>query len=129
MKFCILFILSFLFVFFSCKKEEDPAPIVRTDVLVSSSLKDWGYFKKGSYWIYKDSIDNSIDSVYVTSITVSTSTTTAHNVENIIIRFNNPEYDYALVSYPFDRIEKEGRGIQLFSTLLIRLQQVLTDRE
>ncbi len=87
MKFCILFILSFLFAFTSCKKDEDTPPVVRTDVLVSSSLKDWGYFKKGSYWIYKDSIDNSLDSVYVTSITVSTSTTTAHNVENITIRF------------------------------------------
>lgn len=108
MKSYTLFILSFLFVFTSCKKEEDPAPVVRTNVLVSSSLIGWGYFKKGSYWIYKDSIDNSIDSVYVTSITVSTSTTTAHNVENIIIRFNDPEYDYALVSYPYDRLEKRG---------------------
>ncbi|MDZ4664876.1 MAG: hypothetical protein SGJ15_08380 [Bacteroidota bacterium] len=108
MKFITLFILSFICVFTSCEKEEDPVPVVRTDVLVTPALKEWGYFKKGSYWIYKDSIDNSIDSVYITSITVSTSTSTAHNIENITIRFNDPDYEYALCSYPYDRIERRG---------------------
>jgi hypothetical protein len=96
-------------IFFSCKKQdEDPPPTPRTDFPVSAAIKSWGYFKKGSYWIYKDSVDNSFDSVYVTNITVSTSTTTAHNVENISIEFNDAAYNYALVSYPFDRLEKRG---------------------
>jgi hypothetical protein len=102
-------ILAVLIVFSACKKkEEDPPPVQRTDFPVSASIKSWGYFKKGSYWIYKDSIDNSFDSIYVTNVTVNTSTTTAHNVENISIEFNDPAYNYALVSYPFDRLEKRG---------------------
>jgi hypothetical protein len=106
-KSCIA-ILTFFIILSSCKKEDDPVPVVRTDFPVSAAVKSWGYFKKGSYWIYKDSVDASIDSIYVTSVTVSTSTTNTHNVENITIRFNDPEYDYALVSHPFDRLEKRG---------------------
>lgn len=108
MKFCAP-ILVILFVLLSCKKqEEDPAPVTRTDFPVSAAIKSWGYFKKGSYWIYRDSLDASIDSIYVTKVTVATSTTNTHNVENITIQFNDPQYDYAIVSYPFDRLERRA---------------------
>lgn len=107
MKFCV-YILAILFVFLSCKKEEDPQPVSRTDFPVSAAIKSWGYFKKGSYWIYKDSLDNTLDSIYVTNVSVTTSTTNTHNVENFSIEFNDPYYNYALVSYPFDRLEKRA---------------------
>ena len=35
---------------------------------IPSELKDWGYFKEGSYWIYKESNTNKIDSIYVVSV-------------------------------------------------------------
>jgi hypothetical protein len=101
-------IACFLIILCSCKKDEDPPAAPRTDFPVSSAIKSWSYFKKGSYWIYKDSIDNSFDSVYVTNVSVLTSTTNSYNVENISIEFNDPAYNYAIVSYPFDRLEKRG---------------------
>lgn len=108
MKIHVSILLSLVF-FLSCKKNEtDPPAEPRTDFPVSASIKTWGYFKKGSYWIYKDSADASIDSIYVKNVTVVTSTTNAHNVENISIEFNDPSYNYALVSYPFDRLEKRA---------------------
>ncbi len=98
-----------LFVFFACKKEDsDPAPEPKTPFPVTQSLKDWGYFKKGSYWIFRDSLTLAIDSVYVTQVSSGTQTTTSHLVDYINISFNDPNYDYTLCSWPYDRLERRG---------------------
>jgi len=72
MKKQILFLLLLNCVF-SCKK--DPTyPDER--ISVPQVLLDYGYFQKGTYWIYQDSTSLDIDSVYVTSSQQSTFITT-----------------------------------------------------
>lgn len=74
----VVVLLGLLFSF--CKKkdsyspEPQPTPAPTTPpkpyrtVYVSNELKEWGLFNVGSYWIYRDSITGSTDSVYVSSI-------------------------------------------------------------
>jgi hypothetical protein len=44
----------------SCKKEIE----TRTYYL-DQGIKDWMYFKKGTYWVYRDSVSGAIDSAWV----------------------------------------------------------------
>ncbi len=46
-----------------------PKPIKKINI--PDSIKSYSFFKIGTYWVYKDSIDGSIDSTYVTSIDTS----------------------------------------------------------
>ncbi|HRC32367.1 MAG TPA: hypothetical protein PK736_02870 [Bacteroidia bacterium] len=60
--------LSFLFfvICFSiagCKKEETTQ--TKYDKRMPQQMLDYGYFKKGTYWIYEDTVSKAIDSVYV----------------------------------------------------------------
>lgn len=65
----------------SCKKENDeqptPAPSAMT-VVVSDELKSYALFKPGSYWIYKNTSDNSIDSIYVKAVDTFSNSTNAY---------------------------------------------------
>jgi hypothetical protein len=68
-------------------------------VHVSNSLKEWGLFNIGSYWIYRDSLTAIIDSVYVSSID-TTYTKDSYKSdsdivnENIHIKVNGNQNDY-----------------------------------
>lgn len=109
MKFGVLFTFVICLLLLSCKKEdEQPAPTPKTNFPVTQAIKDWGYFKKGSYWIMRDSVTLATDSVYVTNVSVGTQTTTSNLVDYITISFSDPNYDYTLVSWPFDRLEHRG---------------------
>nr|MBK9652245.1 hypothetical protein [Bacteroidota bacterium] len=62
------FRLSFLFfvICFSiagCKKEETTQ--TKYDKRMPQQMLDYGYFKKGTYWIYEDTVSKAMDSVYV----------------------------------------------------------------
>lgn len=62
--------LVFLLGFSSCKKENDAQPnpeLVANPVVLSDELKSYGLFQPGSYWIYKNTNDNTLDSIYVTA--------------------------------------------------------------
>jgi hypothetical protein len=108
MKWIFPFALITLLIF-ACKKEDEtPVSQSKTVMPVTQSIKDWGYFKKGSYWIFKDSLTSAIDSVYVTAVSIGTQTTTSNLVDYITISFNDPNYDYTLCSWPFDRMERRG---------------------
>jgi hypothetical protein len=63
----VLTILSVMWIFSTCKKEE-VNPTISNHGKISSNLRAF-LFETGSYWIYKDSITNSLDSTIVTSIT------------------------------------------------------------
>ena len=60
----ILFILILIFVFGACKRDTNTEPKPGTPV-VYQDLTAYSYFKKGTYWIYKDSATSVLDSVYV----------------------------------------------------------------
>ena len=86
-----------------------PAKPYRT-VFVSDSLKSYGEFKVGSYWIFRDSITSLADSVYVNSIT-SYFTTLNYTIDsNIVVEqiqincHGDPIFSHVLCSYPKDII-------------------------
>ncbi len=58
-----LFFLAIIGFVSSCCKKDTPPPTY----YVPQELKDWMYYKQGSYWVYQDSASNINDSVYVTS--------------------------------------------------------------
>jgi len=61
--FRLLFYLSVLLFFNSCRKDK---PDNSNEISAQyGQLKDYIYFKKGSYWIYEDK-NGAIDSMYVT---------------------------------------------------------------
>ncbi len=51
----------------SCKKDKASADQTKPikEVRVTSEQKAYGYFSNGSYWIYKASVTNTLDSFYV----------------------------------------------------------------
>ena len=46
-----------------CKKEETTQ--TKYDKRMPQQMLDYGYFKKGTYWIYEDTVSKAMDSVYV----------------------------------------------------------------
>jgi hypothetical protein len=67
--FCLV-CLAFITLSVSCKKDKDeqPTPAPAEPVVLSEELKSYGLFQPGTYWIYKNTSDNSIDSIYVTAV-------------------------------------------------------------
>ncbi len=61
LKFLIILISSFLYI--SCEEEPNYYSIPQI-------LKDWGYFKEGSYWIYQNDSTLITDSIYISSVTM-----------------------------------------------------------
>ncbi len=60
------FIFSvFLIVCYSCRKEKETQPIAYLPVY--EDLKQAFYYKPGTYWIYKDSLNGNVDSFAVVS--------------------------------------------------------------
>ncbi|HEV7232527.1 MAG TPA: hypothetical protein VGO45_14415 [Bacteroidia bacterium] len=77
MKKYILFI-SVLIGLISCKKDKATVyPDKR--IPVPQILADYGYFKKGTYWIYRDTATLALDSVYVTASKQGTEQNTPDN--------------------------------------------------
>ncbi|MBI2269829.1 MAG: hypothetical protein HYU69_05660 [Bacteroidetes bacterium] len=50
----------------ACKRDPKTVPNKGT-ILAPQNLLDYAYFKVGTWWVYKDSITNKRDSLYVTS--------------------------------------------------------------
>lgn len=119
--FCVF--LGVLFSFCHKKGSDEPQPIVNSSstsgthsnppkpyktVYVSNELKEWGLFDVGSYWIYRDSITGVVDSLYVSSIEVTTPTlyyTGDSNVVSETISIKTNGYvSFILSSYPYDHI-------------------------
>jgi hypothetical protein len=61
-------------ILFSCRQEK-PKPPSYTIVL-SQTLKDYAYFRPGTYWIYEDSASHALDSVYVLNASYGTNVVT-----------------------------------------------------
>ncbi|HEV7232513.1 MAG TPA: hypothetical protein VGO45_14345 [Bacteroidia bacterium] len=61
-------------VLFSCKHDA-PTPPSYT-IALSPTLRDYGYFLPGTYWVYEDSASHSLDSVYVLSASTGTNSVT-----------------------------------------------------
>jgi hypothetical protein len=51
-----------ILIFFEACKDDYPT------YFVSDEVKQFGYFQKGSWWLYKDEISGQKDSAYVTSV-------------------------------------------------------------
>jgi len=132
-----------------CKKKEEEVkttnpPAVTPPVVtppkpvrtfsVSNELKQWGLFKIGSYWIYKDSILPVTDSVYVISAITTTALITYKPdtnavVETITINFYSHKPlivpatstfgsffgSLTLRSYPYDIITEPVHGAVVFA--------------
>jgi len=51
----------------SCKKNESekPVPIPVKEIFLHPDATSYLHFKPGSYWVYKDSVSQAIDSVYI----------------------------------------------------------------
>lgn len=108
----------------SCKKDSEIVPPKSTKTIaLTQAIKDWGYFKEGSYWIVKDSIHLSTDSIYVASVSTQQQSYSTHDTtfisEEVHIKFvNAPLYpEIVLSSYPNDHIYLPGeyaKGVILF---------------
>jgi hypothetical protein len=61
--FCILSVIIFCFLD-SCKKDTSGYAIDHSYHL-PQAVKDYTYFKEGTYWVYRDSVSGAEDSVYV----------------------------------------------------------------
>jgi hypothetical protein len=59
---------------FSCRKEKPKPP--NYTIPLSQTLKDFAYFRPGTYWIYEDSASHKLDSVYVLSASYGTNEVT-----------------------------------------------------
>lgn len=108
-----LFILTLLVI--ACKKESNN--VIRTGkavdkptkyIGVSSELKEWAYFKQGSYWIVKDSVNQQIDSVFVSSVSTRTieksySKDSTAIVEEITINFSSAPTSTILFPYKYNK--------------------------
>lgn len=81
-------IMLSVFLLLACKKdtlETESEPPAYKFYPVNSDLKSYGFFKVGSYWIYRiDSASFLTDSVYVTSVTTSTYSTWK-NEDSIVV--------------------------------------------
>ncbi len=66
----VLFLSSILTVlaqsFYSCKSEGGANPPLQTSFPLPNEIKEFMYFKPGTFWIYKDSATNMVDTVTVT---------------------------------------------------------------
>ena len=87
-------------------------------ISLSNKIKEWGYFKVGSYWIMRDSVTGFLDSVYVQSVSTSFHkyyTLSDSNIlaEETTINFgfnaNMPLFlgQLKLASYPYDYISEQ----------------------
>jgi hypothetical protein len=63
-RYLFLFSLLVLTTLYSCQKDKKCREL--SPILLEQEMKDWIYFQPGSYWIYEDSVTNTVDSVYVT---------------------------------------------------------------
>jgi hypothetical protein len=59
---CFYFMLSILGS--SCKDKDDPSP---GTLYLSQDLKDYAYFKVGTWWVYEEETSHDFDSVYLYS--------------------------------------------------------------
>jgi hypothetical protein len=59
---------TLLCLFNSCKPEEKPHPNIYKGPYYLGEVKDYLYFKPGSYWIYKNNVTNQIDTWTMLSI-------------------------------------------------------------
>jgi hypothetical protein len=59
---------TLLCLFHSCKPEEKPHPNIYKGPYHLGEVKDYLYFKPGSYWIYKNNVTNQIDTWTMLSI-------------------------------------------------------------
>ncbi len=139
MRLSLIIGICILSVFFAhCKKDDNniiktglyPRPTI--SVPISNEIKEWGYFKPGSYWIVRDSSTQTLDSVYVISVTTQLSTYPYNNdtsvvAEEIKVSFSSNIFysSYTLSSYPFDRIkEPYSMHFVVFQTDTTHLEKV-----
>ena len=60
-------ILVVILLFSTCRKKDDATPYAPYHAKISSNLYPY-LFDNGSYWIYKDSLTNNLDSTIITGI-------------------------------------------------------------
>ena len=98
----VILISSVIIICSSCVKDISPKVLIEKEVKVSSSLKEWALFKAGTYWIYRDSISNNIDSIYVTSVVTSSIKQvvgdTSYIKEHITVNFNAQLYSFIMIA-------------------------------
>lgn len=64
-----LFVFFIILGFGGCRKEPDTEPL--GPLLIPQELKEYTYFKPGTYWVYIDSVSGRVDSQYVYETTHS----------------------------------------------------------
>ena len=64
--FHVIFIYFILVLLMSCKKSEEPNPVIvqNTNYLLSPECKQWTMFQPGSYWVYLNEKTQSSDCTY-----------------------------------------------------------------
>lgn len=68
-------VIALMFVACTKKKVE----LKHYNITIPQVIWDYGYFKKGTYWIYKDSVRNITDSIWVTNDIKGTNIITEKN--------------------------------------------------
>ncbi len=123
----LFFLITSCIVNFSCSKDKGPA--IANDVKISKhiklsdNIKEWALFKLGSYWIVKDSVTNTQDSIYLTSVVTNTNSKYSPNdtvvtAEETQLTFSSDKfyYSYKICSYPNDHVETMDHFFTVFQT-------------
>lgn len=76
----ILFISLWCIFIIACKKDEKiPVTNELGYTPISNDIKDYCFFKEGSFWVYEDSITGAIDSMFVTDSYIGKDTITTQD--------------------------------------------------
>ena len=142
MKTYLAYYVLIVALFSFCKKDNKTEPAAQNirpekTIYVSNELKEWAYFNIGSYWIYKDSINNTLDSVYVYKITSAFKTQLALDTnriyEEITIWFGgySAVMDWILSGNTIRRVVGVNNVMQIFNldtTLTVNLPAYGTNK-
>ncbi|HYG14440.1 MAG TPA: hypothetical protein VEC12_01725 [Bacteroidia bacterium] len=89
----IILLILFTGVINSCKPD-DNGKLKQTSFPVPQEVKDYMYFKPGTYWIYQDSATGDLDTVNVTDTVVASKTDDGNYYEHYETRTYSSFYKY-----------------------------------
>jgi len=103
----ILIVSLTIFISTTCKKKQPPPYVPMTQ-----EFKDYIYFKEGTYWVYKDSINGALDSILVLNDTIKFKPWAGIIKGGVAeVEFYAETFEYDVKSFYDDTIYKYNGGV------------------
>jgi hypothetical protein len=128
----LVYILLISLFFISCRKEKEPIPNENQNFSIPDDIKDYCFFKPGTFWVYQDSLTGMIDSMYVTDSYVGKDTVSSQDnvgYTGIFDFFNVYVYSTALGGeylYWTDATYWQAPGLQNIPRVYIKNTTIMT---